>query len=62
VVILGWGRGFGNCWIGSWGDLSSENKEEKGTMKCPGQDSQYWKPGAIFETKCPKCGAEVEFF
>jgi len=31
-------------------------------MKCPGQDSQYWKPGAIFETKCPKCGAEVEFF
>lgn len=31
-------------------------------MKCPGQDSRYWKPGAIFETKCPKCGAEVEFF
>lgn len=31
-------------------------------MKCPGQDSQYWKPGAIFEVKCPKCGTEVEFF
>jgi hypothetical protein len=31
-------------------------------MKCPGQDSRYWKPGAIFETKCPKCGNEVEFF
>jgi HD superfamily phosphodiesterase len=31
-------------------------------MKCPGQDSRYWKPGAIFETKCPQCGAEVEFF
>jgi putative nucleotidyltransferase with HDIG domain len=31
-------------------------------MKCPGQDSRYWKPGAIFETKCPKCGSEVEFF
>jgi HD superfamily phosphohydrolase YqeK len=31
-------------------------------MKCPGQDSRYWKPGAIFETKCPKCGADVEFF
>lgn len=31
-------------------------------MKCPGQDSQYWKPGAIFEAKCPKCGYEVEFF
>lgn len=31
-------------------------------MKCPGQDTQYWKPGAIFETNCPKCGNEVEFF
>ncbi|MEW6667934.1 MAG: HD domain-containing protein [Thermodesulfobacteriota bacterium] len=31
-------------------------------MKCPGQDSRYWKPGAIFEAKCPKCGTEVEFF
>lgn len=31
-------------------------------MKCPGQDSQYWKPGAVFEVKCPKCGNEVEFF
>ncbi len=31
-------------------------------MKCPGQDSRYWKPGAIFEAKCPKCGSDVEFF
>ncbi|MBW1993716.1 MAG: HD domain-containing protein, partial [Deltaproteobacteria bacterium] len=31
-------------------------------MKCPGQDSRYWKPGAIFEVKCLKCGKEVEFF
>lgn len=31
-------------------------------MKCPGQDSRYWKPGAIFEVECPKCGHEVEFF
>jgi HD superfamily phosphohydrolase YqeK len=31
-------------------------------MKCPGHDSRYWKPGAIFEARCPKCGAEVEFF
>ena len=31
-------------------------------MKCPGQDSRYWKPGAIFEAKCPECGSEVEFF
>jgi HD superfamily phosphohydrolase YqeK len=31
-------------------------------MKCPGQDSRYWEPGAIFEAKCPKCGSDVEFF
>jgi len=31
-------------------------------MKCPGQDTQYWSPGAIFEVKCPKCGHKVEFF
>ena len=31
-------------------------------MKCPGQDTQYWKPGAIFEVKCPECGHVVEFF
>jgi len=31
-------------------------------MKCPGQDTRYWKPGAVFEAKCPKCGHEVEFF
>lgn len=31
-------------------------------MKCPGQDSRYWKPGAVFEAKCPKCGSDVEFF
>ena len=31
-------------------------------MKCPGQDTRYWKPGAIFEEKCPKCGVLVEFF
>ena len=31
-------------------------------MKCPGQDTQYWKPGAIFEVKCPECDQMVEFF
>ena len=31
-------------------------------MKCPGQDSRYWKEGAIFETPCPKCSHNVEFF
>jgi hypothetical protein len=31
-------------------------------MKCPGQDMKYWKPGAIFEVDCPKCGKTLEFF
>lgn len=31
-------------------------------MKCPGQDTQYWKPGAVFEASCPQCGNNVEFF
>ena len=31
-------------------------------MKCPGQDSRYWKPGSIFEVKCPQCEQPVEFF
>ena len=31
-------------------------------MKCPGQDTQYWTAGAIFEVDCPKCGQKVEFF
>jgi hypothetical protein len=31
-------------------------------MKCPGQDTRYWKPGDIFEVDCPNCGQKVEFF
>jgi len=31
-------------------------------MKCPGQDTRYWKPGDIFEVDCPECGTRVEFF
>ena len=31
-------------------------------MKCPGQDTRYWKEDAIFEVKCPHCGHLVEFF
>jgi predicted HD phosphohydrolase len=31
-------------------------------MKCPGQDTQYWSEGAIYDAKCPKCGSIVEFF
>jgi HD superfamily phosphodiesterase len=31
-------------------------------MKCPGQDSRYWKPDAIFDATCPVCDHPVEFF
>jgi putative nucleotidyltransferase with HDIG domain len=31
-------------------------------MKCPGQDTRFWKPGDVFEINCPKCGTIVEFF
>jgi len=31
-------------------------------MRCPGQDSRYWKHDAIFDVKCPDCGTEIEFF
>jgi hypothetical protein len=31
-------------------------------MKCPGQDTRYWKPGDIFDSDCPHCGTTVEFF
>jgi hypothetical protein len=37
-----------------------EHKENP--MKCPGQDSRFWQPGAIFEAQCPHCGHAVEFF
>ncbi|MCK9364050.1 MAG: HD domain-containing protein [Syntrophales bacterium] len=31
-------------------------------MQCPGQDTRYWKPGAIFEFPCTHCGHPIEFF
>ncbi|MHC4156788.1 MAG: HD domain-containing protein [Planctomycetota bacterium] len=31
-------------------------------IRCPGQDQRFWKPGDIFEVKCPACGRTVEFF
>jgi hypothetical protein len=34
----------------------------KEVMHCPGQDSRYWTPEDIFETKCPHCAKLVEFF
>lgn len=31
-------------------------------MRCPGQDTRYWKEDAIFEVMCPYCKATLEFF
>lgn len=31
-------------------------------MRCPGQDTRYWREDAIFEAPCPFCGEEIEFF
>lgn len=31
-------------------------------MKCPGQDSRFWKPEDVFEIQCLKCGSIIEFF
>ena len=30
-------------------------------MKCPGQDTRYWKPEDIYDLPCPACGAAIEF-
>jgi hypothetical protein len=35
---------------------------EETEMKCPGQDTRYWKSDDIFEIVCPHCQARVEFF
>jgi len=31
-------------------------------MKCPGQDTQFWRKDSVFEIKCPSCGNSIEFF
>ncbi len=30
-------------------------------LKCPGQDTRYWKPDDIFDLPCPVCDTAVEF-
>jgi len=42
------------------GRLIDDSREAR--MKCPGQDTQNWKPGDIFEVPCPNCGRILEFF
>jgi len=31
-------------------------------MRCPGQDSRYWKPDAVYSVPCAQCGSLIEFF
>ena len=31
-------------------------------MKCPGQDSRYWKPDSVYSVPCAQCGSLIEFF
>ena len=31
-------------------------------IKCPGQDTRFWKPNDVYTVECPKCGKPVEFF
>jgi putative nucleotidyltransferase with HDIG domain len=31
-------------------------------MRCPGQDTRFWKEDTIFEVECPECGDKIEFF
>jgi DNA-directed RNA polymerase subunit RPC12/RpoP len=56
------GRPEGLIVIFTVGFATLNTMPRRQTMKCPGQDTQYWKPGAIYEVKCPACGHKVEFF
>jgi len=29
---------------------------------CPGQDTRFWQPGDIFNSRCGNCGSIIEFF
>lgn len=31
-------------------------------VRCPGQDTRFWKPEDIFEAPCPHCGQTIEFW
>ncbi len=31
-------------------------------IRCPGQNTMFWKPDDIYEVKCPSCGTPVEFW
>lgn len=31
-------------------------------LRCPGQNTMFWKPDDIYDVKCPNCGKAVEFW
>lgn len=33
-----------------------------GNVRCPGQNTQFWGPGDLFEVRCSECGKALEFF
>jgi hypothetical protein len=35
---------------------------EKEEIRCPGQNTLFWKPDDIYDVTCPSCGAPVEFW
>ena len=35
---------------------------QKDEIRCPGQNTMFWKPDDIYDVKCPSCGAPVEFW
>lgn len=35
---------------------------KKDEIRCPGQNTLFWKPDDIYDVRCPSCGAPVEFW
>lgn len=35
---------------------------QKEDIRCPGQNTLFWKPDDIYDVRCPSCGAPVEFW
>lgn len=35
---------------------------QKDDMRCPGQNTLFWKPDDIYDVTCPNCGKPVEFW
>jgi hypothetical protein len=35
---------------------------QKDEIRCPGQNTLFWKPDDIFDVTCPSCSAPVEFW